>query len=145
MIYRTFFRKWSKFVGKTSHVVAVFDIDFLFMIIHQFPGPCDGVSTMTVFSISHWSFCSTIHVFQNIFKNVYFYCNSNQKIVSEYTRIEKEFGLHIWRIYSPHEYYKTVEFQLQTPTGSGWTRKLCYSQVVRFGNKKNILIIYASY
>ena len=38
-------------------------------------------------------------------------------MVCEFTRIEKEFGLHIWRIYSPHEYYKTVEFQLQTPTG----------------------------
>ena len=38
-----------------------------------------------------------------------------------------------------HEYYKTVEFQLQTPTGSGRTRKSCYSQVPRFANKKTLL------
>ena len=59
----------------------------------------------------------------------FFDYKSDQKMVCELTRIEKEFGLHIWRIYSPHEYYKTVEFQLQTPTGSGRTRKSCYYQV----------------
>ena len=39
VIYRTFFRKWSKFVGKTSHVVAVFDTYFQLVVIYQFPSP----------------------------------------------------------------------------------------------------------
>ena len=44
-------------------------------------------------------------------------------------RIEKEFGAHTWGICSTHEHYKTVEYQLQTPTGSGRTRKSLPSQV----------------
>ena len=44
-------------------------------------------------------------------------------------RMEKEFGAHTWGICSTHEYYKTVEFQLQTPTRSGRTRKSLPSQV----------------
>ena len=62
--------------------------------------------------------------------------NSDQKMVCEFTTIEKEFELHIWGIQSPHEYYKIGEFQLQTPTRSGRTKKSCNSQVVRFGNQK---------
>lgn len=59
--------------------------------------------------------------------------------VIEFTRIEIECGLRIWRIYNPHEYYKTVEFQLQTPTGSCRTRKLCYSQIAKICNQKTFL------
>ena len=44
------------------------------------------------------------------------------KMVSEFEYFQKEFGAQIFRKYLPHEYYKSAKFQLQTLSGSWWTR-----------------------
>ena len=58
----------------------------------------------------------------------------SQKVRCEFMRIEKEFGAHTWGICSTHEYYETVEFQLQTPTGSDRkiSPKICDKKMLIF-------------
>ena len=53
-------------------------------------------------------------------------------IMSELEQFPMDFGAETLWFCSPHEYSKSIEFQLQTPSGSAPTRVLLFSHQVGF-------------
>ena len=70
------------------------------------------------------------------------FCDCFWKMVCEFTRLQLEFGAETLQKCSTHEYCKFREYELQTPTLSGWTGIQFFRvQTVKVQYKKNVLIL----
>ena len=93
----------------------------------------EGVGTCSKTRHKNWEMST-----QGCSKQVRWGSPLTQKIVISFNHFPMEFGAHIWTFCSTHEYCKTTKYELQTPSGSGWTR----SRFFLLGGTPSELVCY---